>query len=115
MNFRDAVEAASAESPKRLVLEMTELSYMASAGLRVLIFAKQKMGSDVDIYVIGVQEAVNETITMTGFNYSVIMLDEYDADEIENDLNDADSFRTDEVSAERRGSCCVFRLLSMTT
>lgn len=81
--FKEKVEAAAAETPKKLVLMMNDLEYMASAGLRVLIFAKQKMPKDVDIYMIGVQETVMDTITKTGFDQSVYLLDEYDAAKIE--------------------------------
>lgn len=82
-DFRDKVEEAAAANPEKLVLIMEDLSFMASAGLRVLIFAKQKMGSDVDVFVIAPQDPVRETMEMTGFHHSVIMLDEYDAAEIE--------------------------------
>jgi anti-anti-sigma factor len=75
--FKEAVEKAAAAGVNRLVLMMQELEYMASAGLRVLIFAKQKMGVDTDIYVIGVQEMVMETLEKTGFIDSVIVQETY--------------------------------------
>jgi anti-sigma B factor antagonist len=82
--FKMEVEKAVAEHPKRLVLMMQNLEYMASAGLRVLIFAKQKMGADKDIYMIGPTDMVMETLNKTGFDQSVIVVDEYDAAQIEN-------------------------------
>jgi anti-anti-sigma factor len=81
--FRPVIEKVAAERPRRLVLMMKDLEYMASAGLRTLVFAKQKMGASVEIYLIGVTDPVRETLEMTGFQHSVIMLDAYDAAEIE--------------------------------
>ena len=77
--FKSEIEKIAASRPRRLVLFANDLSYVASAGLRVLIFAKQKLGGDVDIYVVGAQPAVAETLQLTGFQYSVIMVDRYDA------------------------------------
>jgi anti-anti-sigma factor len=81
--FKEAVEKAAAQNAKRLVLLMQGLDFMASAGLRVLIFAKQKMGRDVDVYVVAAGEPILETIRMTGFHHSVVLVDAYDADQIE--------------------------------
>lgn len=81
--FKAAIEKVSAEKPRRLVLMLSALEYMASAGLRVLIFARQKMGQGTDIYVVGAQPPIVETLEMTGFQHSVVMLDEYDAAQIE--------------------------------
>jgi anti-anti-sigma factor len=77
--FRDRIAEAALQDPRALVLMMADLGYMASAGLRTLIFAKQKMGASVDIYVIGAQESVTETLELTGFQNSVISLPTYEA------------------------------------
>ncbi len=74
------VEKAAEKQVKRLVLLAQELEYMASAGLRVLLFSKQKMdkiGTGVDIYVVGAQEFILDTLEKTGFAQSVIIVDEY--------------------------------------
>ena len=61
---------------------MQDLEYMASAGLRVLIFAKQKMGSEVDIYVVAPQEMVLDTLNKTGFAQSVFIVEEYEVAQV---------------------------------
>jgi anti-anti-sigma factor len=76
--FREAIEQAAVAQPAHLVLEMSGLDFMASAGLRVLIFAKQKMGAAVDIYAVAPQEMVLDTLEKTGFDQSVIVVDSYE-------------------------------------
>jgi len=75
--FREAVEKVAEAKPKRLVFLMGELEFMASAGLRVLIFARQKMGVSVSLYVIGSHGPVLNTLTMSGFHHSVHLQDTY--------------------------------------
>ena len=75
--FKQQVELALTENIQSLVLLMDDLEYMASAGLRVLIFAKQKLGAAVEIYLIKPQAMVRDTIEKTGFHHSVIISDKY--------------------------------------
>ena len=81
--FKEKIEAAISQQAQRLVLMMEGLEYMSSAGLRVLVFAKQKMGAKADIFVIGAQPQIVEPIKQTGFHHSVTMMDAYDASVIE--------------------------------
>jgi anti-anti-sigma factor len=77
-DFRTTVEEAAAQNCKRLVLMLAGLDYIASAGIRVLVFARQKMGGGVEIFAISPTPQVNETIEMTGMHYSLRVLPEYD-------------------------------------
>lgn len=77
-DFKTKIEEAATAEAKKLVLLVSELEFMASAGLRVLVFSKQKMGADVDIYVVGAQETILDTITKTGLHHSVIIQDTYE-------------------------------------
>lgn len=77
-DFKAEVEKAIADHPQRLVLLMQDLDYMASAGLRVLIYTRQKLGTEVDIYMVGVQDMVKDTLEKTGFSQSVYLVDSYE-------------------------------------
>ncbi len=73
--LRTLVDELLAKSPSTLVLHMEDLTFMASAGLRVLIFAKQK-APDLKIYVVKPQEPILETLHKTGFFQGVYVVDE---------------------------------------
>jgi anti-anti-sigma factor len=75
--FQAELEKSAALKPKRLVLLVQELVFMASAGIRMLIFAKQRMGPTVDVYVIAPQEPILDTLKRTGLLHSVIVQPEY--------------------------------------
>ncbi|GAA4465389.1 hypothetical protein GCM10023189_45950 [Nibrella saemangeumensis] len=75
--FQAEIEKVAAESPKDLVLLVENLSFMSSAGLRVLIFSKQKIGPDLSIYIVKPQPVIVETLEKTGLHHSVNIVDEY--------------------------------------
>jgi anti-anti-sigma factor len=81
--FRAELEKAAAQQPKRVVFMMQDLDYMASAGVRVLVFAKQKMGGGVVIFAVAPQESVLETLQLTGLDRALEILSVYDAAKIE--------------------------------
>ncbi|MBF0536658.1 MAG: anti-sigma factor antagonist [Nitrospirae bacterium] len=75
--FKEEVDKLAQVSPKEIVLFMKDLTFMSSAGLRVIVFAKQKLGVNVPIYVVKPQEMIVDTLTKTGLLHSVTIVDEY--------------------------------------
>ena len=70
--LRDEVARAAKGELDKLVLDMTELTYLSSAGLRGLVFARQKMADDVQIVLVGANDSVEQTIRLVGFHQSVV-------------------------------------------
>ena len=71
------IQKVAAEAPKELVLQTKELAFMSSAGLRMLVFAKQKLGTAVQIYIVEPQAQIVDTLQMTGIIHSVHVVDNY--------------------------------------
>lgn len=59
---------------KKVTFDVGELEYIASAGLRVIIFSKQKLGADTQIFMKDVSEDVKSVIEMTGCDNFVVFL-----------------------------------------
>ena len=59
---------------KKVTFDCSELEYIASAGLRVIIFSKQKLGVDTEIFMKDVNEDVQSVIEMTGCDNFVTII-----------------------------------------
>lgn len=77
---RAKVEELLTHKLDKLVLLLEELSFMASAGLRIIIFAKQRQ-PQLKIYVVRPQEPIIDTLRKTGFYDAVYVQDSDPADE----------------------------------
>jgi anti-anti-sigma factor len=62
---------------ERLIFFAKGLEYISSAGLRVIIFAKQKIGVDAHVYLIGAGEPILNVIKMSGLDTFMTIQDSY--------------------------------------
>ncbi|MDO5809869.1 MAG: STAS domain-containing protein [Methanobrevibacter sp.] len=51
-----------------LTIDFSDVEYISSAGLRVLISAQKKLGGDVSMRIVNVGDVVNEIFKMSGFD-----------------------------------------------
>jgi anti-anti-sigma factor len=61
----------------KLVFMAKDLEYISSAGLRVIIFAKQKVGVDAHLFLVAASEAILNVIKMSGLDNFMTILDTY--------------------------------------
>ena len=59
---------AQKDKVEKLVFYADELEYIASAGIRAVVFAKQKLGGKVQVYLIGASETILDVFKMTGID-----------------------------------------------
>ena len=59
--------AGSLGGVTELVLDMTDLSYISSAGLRTLLSAQQTMNRQGRMVLLGVRESIRDVFRITGF------------------------------------------------
>jgi anti-anti-sigma factor len=76
--FKDVIEQVAEHKPQTVALFVGDLEYMASAGIRMLVFTKQKMGAATDIYMVGAIAQIVHTLEMTGVDKSVIFVDSFE-------------------------------------
>ena len=76
--FQEKLDKVIAEPLKRIVVLLHDLQCISSAGLRVMIFYNQKLGSDVEIHAVGASEQIKNYLEMSSFCEGVTLVDRYD-------------------------------------
>ena len=61
------------KSIKEIAFVANDLEYIASAGLRTMIFSKQKIGEQADISLSGAKQEVLDVIKMSGLDNFLII------------------------------------------
>ena len=69
---------AQKDTIKKLVFFADELEYIASAGIRAVVFAKQKLGSNVQVYLIGASDTILDVFKMTGIDKFLTIQDTFE-------------------------------------
>ncbi|MFO7820227.1 MAG: STAS domain-containing protein [Halanaerobacter sp.] len=73
----EELKALQNESISEIVFLVEDLEYIASAGVRTMIFSKQKIGKDTDVHLVAPQDDVLDVIKMSGLDNFLIIEDEY--------------------------------------
>lgn len=68
---------AQKDKVKKLVFYADELEYIASAGIRAVVFAKQKLGGKVQVFLIGASATVIDVFKMTGIDKFLTIQDTF--------------------------------------
>ncbi|VEP12880.1 N-acyl-D-glucosamine 2-epimerase [Hyella patelloides LEGE 07179] len=81
-NFQDVFEQATAQPIKHLVLMMNDLKSISSGGIRAIAFNKQKLGRDINIYLVQPTAEVKKFVEMSSFCEDIQIVDRYDSVEM---------------------------------
>jgi anti-anti-sigma factor len=74
-DFIKKVDTVVEDGASRIVLDMTRLEQLSSAGLRGLIFAAEKLPDGAELVVVSPNRVVREVIDGVDFEQSVTMAD----------------------------------------
>ncbi|MFN8621804.1 MAG: AGE family epimerase/isomerase [Chloroflexota bacterium] len=73
---REISKITSAQT-KRVILEVTDLESIDPVAVRALVFGKQKLDIDVDVYVVGARQEVVEIFHQEEVLEEIILVDDY--------------------------------------
>ncbi len=77
--LQEALKGLIGQPVDKIVFFARDLDYIASAGLRVIIFAKQQIGAGAQVYLVGAQAPVLDVVKMSGLDTFMTVQDAFDA------------------------------------
>lgn len=76
--LQDVVDAAAARKPAGLIVDMTDVEFLASAGMQVLMIAHNRLGEDTRFAVVADGPATSRPLKITGIADSLEMFSSLD-------------------------------------
>ena len=73
-NLFKEMEKLQGREIEQIIIRVKELDYIASAGLRGIIFSKQKLGQNAEVIMDGANEMVRSVIELTGCENFVTLI-----------------------------------------
>ena len=64
-------------NPEEFVMDLEKLNFISSAGLRIIIYVRQKLGSNARLILVKPQDQVVEVLKITGLINSLTIVDTY--------------------------------------
>lgn len=75
--LQNEIKQYAGQGVAKLVFMAKDLEYISSAGLRVIIFAKQKIGVDAHIFLVAAAPAILNVIKMSGLDNFMTLQDSW--------------------------------------
>lgn len=72
--LHEAMSTIYGEKVSSVTFDAKELEYISSAGLRVIVFVKQKLGEGVQLYLKDASAEIKSVMELTGFSNFVEMI-----------------------------------------
>ena len=77
-SFRKKLVEIASKNPAKVAFDMTALQSLVEEAVRTIIFEKQKMSIDCDLYICGANEAVKTFFDREELSEEIVLLDAYD-------------------------------------
>lgn len=77
-SLMEAFAALELASLAELRIDMASVGFLSSAGLRALVFAKQKMPASAQLILIGTSSEISDVITKTGLSQAMKLVASHD-------------------------------------